>query len=96
VIRDDWPSVACRGGPARRYEQLRAELSSTIEFIGSSDQGGLAEFFELLGPDHFVPYLAELTEALETGSGPGGFWAKWINVVVERTPSEADEPEKAP
>jgi hypothetical protein len=35
-------------------------------------------------------------EALETGSDPGAFWAKWIDVVVERNPPEADEPEKAP
>jgi len=81
-------------GPGRRYEQLGTELSSTIEFIGSSDQGGVAEFFDLLGPELFARYQAELGETLETGSDPGAFWAKWIDVVVEGTPPEHDEPRK--
>ncbi|HTF34943.1 MAG TPA: hypothetical protein VK714_14765 [Myxococcota bacterium] len=67
-----------------------AELPSTVENIGSSDQRGLAEFFVLLGLEHFGTFLAELVEALETGSDPGAFWAKWIDVVVERTLPEVD------
>ena len=35
-------------------------------------------------------------KTLETGSDPGAFWAKWIEVVVERTPPETEEPKKAP
>ena len=65
------------------------ELTSTVDNI-DSDQGGVAEFFDLLGPEQFAAYQAELVEALETGSDPGLFWAKWIDVVVERTPPETD------
>jgi len=71
-----------------------AELSSTIEIIGSSDQRSVAEFFVLLGPEQFGTYVAELMEALETGSDPGAFWAKWIDVVVARTMPETNEPKK--
>ena len=35
-------------------------------------------------------YQAELVETLETRKDPGAFWAKWIDVVVERTPPETD------
>ena len=80
--------------PGRRYEQLGTELPSTIESIGSSDQRGVAEFFVLLGPERFEEYVAEMVEALETGSDPGAFWAKWIDVVVERTPPGTEEPKK--
>jgi hypothetical protein len=38
---------------ANRFRELMAELPSTIENIGSSDQRGVAEFFVLLGPEHF-------------------------------------------
>jgi hypothetical protein len=69
-----------------------AELPSTIENIGSNDQRGLAEFFVLLGPEQCGTYLAELVETLEPGSDPGAFWAKWIEVVVERTPPATDDP----
>jgi len=31
--------------------------------------------------------VAELVESLEGGSDPDAFWAKWIDVVVERTPA---------
>ena len=86
MIRDDSPSVACGGGPGRRYEQLGTELPTTIEKTGSSDQRGVAEFFVLLGPEQFDEYVAEMVETLETGSDPGESWAKWIDVVVERTP----------
>jgi hypothetical protein len=78
-----------------RFRELMAELTSTIDNI-DSDQGGVAELFELLGPELFAAYQAELVEALETGSDPGAFWAKWIEVVVERTPPETNEPKKAP
>jgi hypothetical protein len=71
------------------------ELPSTIENIGSSDQRGMPEFFVLLGPEHFETCVVELVEALETGSDPAAFWARWIDVVVERTPPETDEPKKA-
>jgi hypothetical protein len=72
-----------------------AEPPYTIDNIGSSDQRGAAEFFVLLGPEHFATYQAELVETLETGSDPGAFWAKWIDVVVERTSPEDDEPRKS-
>src|SRR5208337_604105 len=75
---------------ATRFRELMAELPSTIENIGSSDQRGVAEFFVLLGPERFEEYVAEMVETLETGSDPGAFWAKWIEVVLERTPPEAD------
>jgi hypothetical protein len=45
--------------------------------------------------NHFNTYLAELVETLERGSAPGAFWAKWIDVVVERTPPGAEEPTKS-
>jgi hypothetical protein len=35
-------------------------------------------------------------ETLEMGSDPGAFWAKWIDVVVERTPPKSNEPTEAP
>ncbi len=38
---------------ANRFRELMAELSSTIENIGSSDQRSVAEFFVLLGPEQF-------------------------------------------
>ena len=78
-------------GPTR-FRELMAELSSTIEMIGSSDQRSVAEFFVLLAPEQFSTYLAGLVEALETGSDPGRFSAKGIDVVVERTPPEAQVP----
>jgi hypothetical protein len=71
---------------AARFHELMAELTSTVEIIGSSDQRSVAEFFVLLGPELFATYQAELVQTLETGSDPGAFWAKWIDVVVERTP----------
>ena len=71
----------------------RADDRVALYNIGSSDQRGVAEFFVLLGPEHFATYLAELVEALETGSDPGAFWAKWIDVVCERTRTKADGPE---
>jgi hypothetical protein len=46
----------------------------------------------LLGGDDFRAFLAEVTDAIEGGRDPGPFWAKWIDVVVERTPA----PEAAP
>jgi hypothetical protein len=81
---------------ATRFRELVTEVPSTIENIGSSDQRSVAEFFVLLGPKRFGAYEAEMIAALETGSDPGVFWAKWIDVVVERTPPEADGPKKAP
>jgi hypothetical protein len=33
----------------------------------------------------FRELLAEVTEAFEKASDPGPLWAKWIDVVVERT-----------
>jgi hypothetical protein len=78
---------------APRFRELMTELPSTIENIGSSDQRGVAEFFVLLGPERFEEYVAEMMETLETGSDPGAFWAKWIDVVCERTKTRADAPE---
>jgi len=68
---------------------------STMDNI-DSDPGGVAEFFVLLGPEHFAAYQAGLVEALEAGSDPGAFWAKWIDVVVERTPPGGRRAEEAP
>jgi hypothetical protein len=67
---------------ALRFRELMTELLSTIENIGSSDQRGVAEFYVLLGPEHFSTYLGELVETLETKTDPGAFWAKWVDVVV--------------
>ena len=69
-----------------------AELPSTIDNIGSSGQRGVAEFSVLLGHEQFVTYLDELVEEVETGSDPGSFWAKWIDVVVERAPPGTEKP----
>jgi len=42
---------------------------------------------------HFRAFQAEVTEAFETKSDPGAFWAKWIDVVVEgRQQAESDGP----
>jgi hypothetical protein len=49
-------------------------------------RGQSAEFHELLGKDDLSTFLAEVTDAFETGSHPAALWAKWIDVVVERTP----------
>jgi len=79
---------------ATRFRELMTELPSTIENIGSSDQRSVADFFVFLGPQLFATYVAELIEALETGSDPGAFWAKWIDVMIERTRTKADGPEE--
>jgi hypothetical protein len=50
--------------------------------IRSPDQRGVAEFHELLGGDDFRAFLSDLTEALETGSEPSAFWARWVDVVI--------------
>jgi hypothetical protein len=34
-----------------------------------------------------VAYITRVVETLESGRAPGAFWAKWIDVIVERTPS---------
>jgi hypothetical protein len=47
--------------------------------------GGIAEFHVLLGGDGIRAFLAEVIDAIESGRDPGAFWAKWIDVVVERT-----------
>ena len=44
---------------AMRFRELMVELTSTIDNI-DSDQGGVAEFFDILGPEHFAAYQAEL------------------------------------
>ena len=41
-----------------------------------SDLGSVAEFHDLLGGDDFCAFLAEVTDAVETGD-PGAFSAKW-------------------
>ena len=50
----------------------------------------MAEFSDLLGPEHFRAYLAEIVETLDSGRDPGAFWARWIDVVVERTPASGN------
>jgi len=47
------------------------ELPSTLENVDSSDQQIVADFSVLLGPEHFDAFVAELVEALESGSDPG-------------------------
>jgi len=34
-----------------------------------------------------------MVETLDTGSDPEAFWAKWIEIVCERTRTKADAPE---
>ena len=92
TIRGRSRAVAALGGATSNSGPSCPQRS--IETIGSSDQGGLAEFFPLLGPELFATYQAELVETLETGSDPGAFWAKWIDVVCERTRTKADLPEE--
>jgi hypothetical protein len=80
-------------GRARKFRERRVDLA----FDGIAARHHIARGTVrqvLLGQEHFGTYLAELVEALETGSDPGAFWAKWIDVVVERTPPETDEPKK--
>jgi hypothetical protein len=52
----------------------------------------VAEFSDLLGPEHFGAFLAKIVRTLESGGDPGAFWARWIDVVVERTPSKTERP----
>ncbi len=76
-----------------RFRDLMVDPPDAHDEIRSPDQRGVAEFHELLGGDDFRAFLAELTEALETGSEPGAFWAKWIEVVVERTEPAVEGPQ---
>ena len=55
----------------------------------------MAEFSDLLGPQHFGSFLAEIVNTLESRRDPGAFWAKWIDVVVERTPPRLVTPRPA-
>jgi hypothetical protein len=61
--------------------------------VPSPDLGGVAEFYDVLGSDGFRAFLAELTDAFDSGSDPAAFWAQWIDVVVELTPPELDPTE---
>jgi len=53
---------------ATRFRELTTEVP--LYNIGSSDQRGVAEFFFLLGPEHFGTYVAELVVAREPRSFP--------------------------
>jgi hypothetical protein len=55
--------------------------------------GAIAEFHDLLGGDDFRAFLAEVTDALETGRNPGVLWAKWIEVLCERRPIRGSKPD---
>jgi hypothetical protein len=44
------------------------------------------QFLDFLGLEQYAAYLTEIVETIESGGDPGEFWAKWIDVVVERTP----------
>jgi hypothetical protein len=66
------------------------ELPSTPSHLGSDNERCEAEFLDLLGPEQYGEYLTEIVETLESGRDPGAFWAKWIEVVVERTPPPID------
>jgi len=52
---------------AMRFRELMAELTSTIDNI-DSDQGGVAEFFDILGPEYFAAYQAELVRHSRRGA----------------------------
>ena len=67
-----------------------AELPSALSHFSSNDERSVAEFSDLLVPDHFGAYLTEIVETIENGRDPGLFWAKWIHVVVGRTPPPTD------
>ena len=70
---------------AYRFRDLMVDLPDALDELRRPDLGGVSEFHGLLGGDRFGEFLSELTEALESGRDPGAFWAKWIEVVVERT-----------
>jgi hypothetical protein len=71
---------------AARFREMMLELPSTLSHLGSDDERCEAEFFHFLGAEQYGEYLTEIVETLESGRDPGTFWAKWIEVVVERTP----------
>ena len=79
---------------ARRRTSKRTELRSTSaqaarRLAKEAEEREWRVFLTaLLGPEQFSTYLAELVESPEAGSDPGAFWAKWIDVVIERTPPE--------
>jgi len=62
-----------------------ADLPDAIDEIRSPDLCGVAEFHDLLGSDAFRAFLAEVTDAIDSGSNPSEFWARWIDVVVKQT-----------
>jgi hypothetical protein len=77
---------------AIRFRDLIVDLPDALEEIRSPDQRAVTEFYVFLGDDAFRAFLAEITDALETGNDPGTLWARWIDVVVERTPPKIDGP----
>lgn len=68
------------------------DLPGGLDEVQNPDLGGLAEFHDLLGGHEFREFVDEVANAFETGGHPGALWAKWIDVVVERTPPEVDRP----
>ena len=69
-----------------------ADVPDALAELGSVAHPGLAEFSLLLGGDDFRAFLADITEALDAESDPGAFWAKWIDVVCERTKTKTGGP----
>ena len=74
---------------AARFRDLMVDLPDALDEIGTPALGAVAEFHDLLGGDGFHDFLAEVADALETGSNPGGLSAKWIEVLCGRTPLPA-------
>jgi hypothetical protein len=76
---------------AARFRDLVVDLPDALGVI--LGWGGIAEFQALVGGDGLRAFLAEVSDAIESGRDPGAFWAKWIDAVVERTPPpEAEGP----
>jgi len=66
------------------------DLPDALNEVLNRDPGGVADFYDLLNCDDFRDFMAKLTDVLETGSNRCGFWAKWIEAILERTPPELD------
>jgi len=72
---------------AARFRDLMVDLPDALDENHSPDLRGVAGFHELLGGDGFREFLAEVTDTIESGSDPCAFWAKWLDVVIEREPA---------
>jgi hypothetical protein len=66
------------------------ELPSTRSHLGWVNDRDAAKFLDFLAPEQFGAYLDRRNTKARTRSG--GFWAKWIDVLVERAAPESDGP----